>query len=246
MLEEIMKSEKYVTLGATYREPSYYISLFSNCISNGTITAEARNPVVVTGVMDDEHIAYPRYKVEARTNDLEIEGKSYSHVVGMLVALDLQKPMIKVYSGFNTSACLNLSIFNAEDIYEEGVLSSTQRVFDIVKSFSDNADERIDNYSRIIETLERRKVHRESVSHILGCMLMDSFKNKNGIPTSAIVGASKYFNDRKSIYYFEEKTNAMNIIGALTQPLTDSPDIFTKPSKTLSICNYINNEFQEN
>lgn len=238
IFKEIEKSEKYVTESATYNEPKYYIEQFLSKmpVMPLELTGLATNKIeVVDNLHSYSHIAYPRYKIEARLSNVTIEGKDYQNIIGMIIALDLQMPRIKIYSGINASSCLNLHIFNAEHIYEESLTNANLNSWSMLNKFSDALEDKITSYSKEIEKLSYKEFDNYGVNQLLGSLLTDRSKDK--VQSTIVVQASKLLTKRASDYYFTESTTGMNILGALTQSITDSPEITKGPEKTILVCN---------
>jgi hypothetical protein len=72
---------------------------------------------------------------------------------------------------------------------------------------------------------------------LLGRLINTATRKSNPIPTSAIINAAKLLQDRNSKYYWNQKKSLpiAQVYQAVTQGITDSPEIFSKPEKTLAV-----------
>jgi len=245
----LLESKQYVSGTVTHENPGTYVEKFKKALGNvevKSIDVKLGNPVKI-GESEIEHIAYPRYSIEARVGakDIPIGDEMFINVIGIVVAMDLMSPKVKIYTGMNAKSCLNLNIYNASDIYEENLMSRSLYSWNILNGFAINHEEKVKRYKETVETMYSRKLYRNDVYKILGSLLMDTSPAKEKVQPSIITAAAKSMADTNSRYHFLEHTSAFNVLNAMTQGITDSPDILYKPNKTLALCEKLYNISEE-
>ncbi|MCL6099783.1 MAG: hypothetical protein M1391_14550, partial [Bacteroidetes bacterium] len=142
--------------------------------------------------------AYPRVVIEAHTGQ-QIEG--YDSVLGMIFALDLQNPVIKVYTGQNAHACTNLTIFQADHVSEHSLMNNYSDIYQKVESYVQNKELEIAKFLEIRKKLINEFYNEEQLKNELGRLLLATTKKNSKIGYGAIAGASKLIQEPDSIYY---------------------------------------------
>jgi len=235
-LDELLNSKIYVKSNISFMPAKELVNNFLDSIkyTNEDITIKTQNAVINENVEGGKNIAYPRFLVEV-DKGISFLNHDESSVVGMLVAMDQLKPVIKIYSGMNAHACTNLSIFDADNVLSQDLLNDLNHIWQNVERFA-NEDEiklnlHYDIYNKMLGTI----LNNNMVNETLGRLLRDSDKNHLG--TSPIVNAAKLLDDKRSIYYFDKQkeTTLHNLYNSITQGITDSKDLLYKPNKSLAI-----------
>jgi len=242
-LEDLRESKIYVRNNISYMKPKELVNPFLNKIgydeSTDQLHIEVQNAVVNQNVEGGENIAYPRFMLEVRREEVFFGDVAYVNVFGLLIGMDQQKPIIKAYTGMNVSACTNLCVFNADETYSQNLMESLDNTWNAVVRFSENEKRKLDNYREIHMNLVDTSLNQEEVNERLGFLLRNANKTKLG--TTPIVNAAKLLTDRASAYYFEKETNMFNLFNAVTQGITDSKDLLYRPDKTWGLAKLLLN-----
>jgi len=238
VVENLVNSKIYVRNNISYMQPSSIINPFLDILGygkefGGEVFIQTQNEVVNQNIGGDENIAYPRFLVELRKSEVLFGDVQYQNTFGLLVAMDQQNPLVKVYTGMNVSACTNLCIFNAEHVFQQNLMESLDNTFNAVKMYANNEQQKIDDYRKTHERLVNTVMNQEQLNERLGYLLRMANTTKLG--TSPIVGAAKLLSDRKSVYFTDKESTLYNLYNAVTQGITDSADLFYKTDKTLGL-----------
>ena len=157
--------------------------------------------------------------------------------IGITYALDIAKPVIKVYAGQNAWACTNLAIFGAKYVHSVDLMQNGPSVYPKIQEYLDSATEQLAKFQEIYERMNDRIFQGKEINEVIGYILRNASKDK-GIGTTAVLSAVKDLDDTKSKYAIkEDKTSQWNIYAAITDYVTRKVDAFEKPSKTQLIGN---------
>lgn len=232
-LNELLDSKIYVKNNVSFMPAKDLINNFLESIKydNQPITIKSQNEVMNENLEGGANVAYPRFSIEVDRLNSPITDES--NVMGMLVAMDQQKPLVKIYSGMNARACLNLSIFNANNVFAGDLMSNLSNVWNKAQQYFETEEDKFIKHNEVLKKLTETTLNIKQVDHLLGNLLRRASRTTLG--TTPIVGAANLLNDRKSIYYFDPKgeTTLNNFYNSVTQGITNSKDIFSKPNKTL-------------
>ena len=236
-IESLKESKLYVRNGVTFQHPMHYIEPFLDAVGyddgNQNLVLEYQNRVMNLNEEDNtENIAYPRLKIEV--NKGRVEFGEYENVFGMLLAMDQQNPVVKVYSGMNVSSCTNLCVFGNAHVSEQNLLSSSDNAIDMAGMYYRANEEKIEQYREVHQKLITTVFLEDQLNRKLGEMLRGTLKSKLG--TSPIIAATRYITDKNSVYSVEEdgSISAYKLYNAVTQSITDSKDILYKCDKSLA------------
>lgn len=146
----------------------------------------------------------------------EIEGIANSfHTAKLGVLVNLVQNKIKVFAGFEASACLNMCIFNADTILETNVggiaflSDNINRVEDLMYAKSNSIKETVE---RLINTTYNNDDYLRRVGQIyLGI-------EDNGL----LVSSKKLHNDKENIYYDMPKSD-WKLYSTLTDNIKNKP-----------------------
>lgn len=236
-LNQLQNSKIYVRNSISYNQPNSIIdpiiNIWEKNLSNNSYYVSVQNEVVNQNIEGGDNIAYPRFLIENKIEEVLYGDVKYENTMGLLVAMNQQSPVVKVYTGMNVSACTNLCIFNAEHIFQQNLTESLQPTFDALRGFTRSLYEKIESYRDIHMKLINTLLNQEELNEKLGMLLREGVSNKLG--TSPIVNAVRLLNNRNSIYHADEYTSLYTLFNAITQSITDSPDILYKPDKTLAL-----------
>lgn len=236
---ELLNSKIFVKNNLTFMPPSTLINRFLESIkyTNENIKIKTQNEVINENIEGSQNIAYPRFSLEVNKLNSPIENEI--NVYGLLVGMDLGKPLIKAYSGLNASSCLNLSIYKNTNLISQDLLTNLDSLYERVSKFYTEEEEKFKIHSEILNKLKNTILNDKQVDRLLGSLLKQG--KSSGLGTSIIVNAADLLTDKRSIYYHNpsEDTTFYNFYNAITQGITDSNDILTKPNKTLITANLL-------
>jgi hypothetical protein len=236
-LEELLSSKVYVKENGavTFKSPKAYLDPFLDII--GPTAREIRVQVGEAVINAEEggklNIAYPRVNIEAQIGD-ELTG--FYSVIGMIYALNTQIPIAKVYTGQSVRTCLNLTVFNADDIYEQNLLGNSREIYNHTQIYKNTKEKQIAEYGKIYRDMTENHLTPQSLNDLMGKLLMKGARSKLG--TSPVVGAAKLLTDQKTVYYTNEgadfRCSQWNVFNAVTQALGEGDPIL-RPNKTIEL-----------
>lgn len=234
-LNDLLDSKIYVRNNISYMPPREIINPFLEKVgySGEEINIQFQNEVINQNISGEENVAFPRFLVEVKKQMLMFGDVQYQNTYGLLVAMDQQNPVAKVYSGTEVSACTNLCIFNAEHTFTQNLMESLDNTWNAVKGFVSGEEAKIEEYRDTHLRLVANTLTQEDLNQKLGQLLRVSGSSKLG--TTPIVKAAKLVSDRTSTYYAEKESNLYNLYNAITQSITDSKDLLYRPDKTMAL-----------
>jgi hypothetical protein len=119
-LKELLESKAFVKEGSGYdfKLPEQYVNEFLDIAGNYTDKFLVTVNSPTENKNEDESInkAFPRFLVEAKMPE-KFDVEESTATIGFMMALDTQKPIAKLYTGKKVTACMNLTIFNADNVY---------------------------------------------------------------------------------------------------------------------------------
>jgi hypothetical protein len=242
-LSEVLESRVFVKEGAgsVYNPPSFYIKPFLDMASKFTEDFVVKTDHQVVNANDDKtkNVAYGRVLIEA-VLPAKFDIVEHKTVVGLVYALDVQQPIIKVYAGRNAHACTNLAIFDAEDVFEAKLLGNMAGAYKKAGEMFDTIEQKADAFAKHVERLKAKEYDELALNEKLGYIIRKSIKSRIGI--TPVSFAVRELEDSKSVYAIKNnKTTAWNVMSAMTQFLTDKGDIVDKADRTLLISRLFEN-----
>jgi len=240
-LNDLIDSKIYVKNNVSFMPAKDIIDPWLNAISyaDQSVRIAVQNPVINENKEGSTNAAYPRYLVEV-FDGMNPQNSSEYGVQGIIVAMDNTMPIIKLYSGMNAKACTNLSIWGADYVYTQNLLTDLKPVWKTARKYFEEATHKYMD-SNIAHSILSLEIDNNQVNRLLGDMLRKAQFNKLG--TGPIVQAAKRLSDKNSSYYFnpKESTTLENVYQSITQSLTNSNEIITIPEKTLLVYDMIRN-----
>ena len=235
-IKNLEESKIYVRNNISYMPPKDLVNPFLEGIKyedSDEVKIEIQNPVINENHDHVSNIAYPRFSLEVNRGVSPLD-PSETNVFGLLVAMDQQKPIIKAYSGTNVSSCLNLCVFRAENLFAQDLMADLTNMWNNVQRFYRENEEKIELHASMNKQLHETHLTNNQVNVRLGSMLRNA--KHAGLGTSPIVNAAELLSNKTSTYYFkqEDGTTLYNLFNSVTQGITDSKDLMSKPTKTLA------------
>ena len=243
-LDKVLDSNTYVkeNSGLSYKAPREYIEPFIEKI-DGLVKEYKVSVGARAANIDDEdktQVAYGRVLVEAKLKE-SYDIENHSSTIGLVYALDTQKPVFKVYSGRQAWACTNLCIFNAEHVYKSELLQGIQEIYTNARKYGETVEGQIAKFNERYTSMCNNEMTSDQIERAIGKLLVEFQSNKE-IGTTALLSATKELYNAKSVYAINDgKTSEWNMYSAITQYITDKVDIVEKASKTLLISEVFKN-----
>lgn len=236
ILSEVLDSKIYTRENSrvTFQSPRAYLEPFLNAIGSTDIICKVQDPVSNENIDGSRNVAYPRVLVEARVG-AEIEG--YDSIIGIIFALNIQNPVIKIYTGQNAHACTNLTIFNAKAVSQYSLMSDYTDVYSKAAYYLKEKQNEIEHFNSIKNRLLETFYNEEQLKSELGRLLLLTTQRNSKLSYGMIAGASKLIQDPNSRYYTKkhELISMLTLYDAITQNITDSADLLYKPNKTIAV-----------
>lgn len=239
-LTEVLESKTYVKPNSAidFKSPKFYLEPFLEVMEKNNIEYRIKtgNPVINLNAEDSsENVAYSRVLVESKIGE-NVPG--FFSVIGIIYALDLQKPVIKIYSGENACVCTNLTIFQADRVFTQDMLGNFNDTYQKARVYLNEKAGEIERFKETYNTLTKTQLDQNELNRVLGYLLRVSSTGKLG--TTPIVQASARLDDPQSVYYAQkEGTNLFNVYNAVTQSITNSKEFLDKPNKTVELSEMI-------
>jgi len=155
-----------------------------------------------------------------------------NYSIGYMYALDLAKPVLKVFSGVNVKICSNMCIFNFSNMEKyEYMVTGKKGAIEKVKEYYNRVDADIENAKKIINDLRKMEFSEKEVQNLLGDFLTSFQVVKNYAGVNCIANAAKLLKDKKTHYYYENFTSGWNIYNAITDYFGKKAHIIDHPEK---------------
>lgn len=246
-LEEALKGKATRIKNKDYFETKAYLEPFIDRMSNFTndFRIQAKLPDQITktktGEINMDDITFNRLWVQAVLPG-EYSFSNHKEVVGMVYGLDVRKPIVKIYKGALNMACLNLCIFQPEELIVQELEAETPINFKCVNTIMEHTNEIKTYLERLSNTeFERNKVSIEKeLGKWVNNSIYKSYDNGYGkvkLATSSIIDAYKnLFVNEESEYYIDKNTpvSMFTVYNSFTDQISNKDkDIINKAEKTL-------------
>lgn len=240
---DVLNSKVFVKGNSvTFNSPKSYLEPFIDKISSLDPEFDVKVSGAVKNAEEDktQNIAYGRVCLEAKLSGYGTDDSIGK--VGMVYALDTQKPTVKVYTGQEVSACLNLCIFNAEQVYSFDLLGGgMDKAYQMAKQYAEEKEKEVEIYLKYKKELLEREHTVPEIERIIGKLIHEAMETRLG--TSPILSAAKELWNEKSRYSIISTggTTGWNIYNAITDHISHRADILDRPTKTLLLSKMILN-----
>lgn len=233
--ERIYNSNSVVKNGLRYDEPKKFLDPIINLLGDENIFLQGSDPIQIGDTENQENLlsAFQRLSLIKK---FEID-EELSYQIGFVYALDLAKPIIKVFSGVNVHACTNLCVFRADRLKEFLILQGTEGAQPEIKNYLENLAKDMKQAKQIIFDMKNTKFTRFETRKMFGTFIDQFSAVKNIAGVQCILDAARQINEKNSLYYFEEDTNAWNLYNALTHDICNKKHIVQQPEKVLYLFN---------
>jgi len=238
-LENVLESKIYVRENSaiSFKSPREYLTPFIDNIAKLTDDYRISVSNVVKNKNEEEdtfNTSYGRVLIEAllpRQFDTNGESGDTYGTIGFMFALDLQKPVIKVFTGRYARACTNLCIFGADRVFSQELTGNINKCFDAVKEYIDDAEKDLIQSIKLITYMKNEIYSGESLDEFTGNILRKSLLNPKLGHTPIIQGTRELYNE-KSIYALSNgETTGWNYYNSITENIK-KVDILDRANKT--------------
>lgn len=239
--EQLFDSKHYVKNEMTFPSPKQLVEPFfaATGLDGEPVEVEIQGEVKNENEDETVNIAYPRFAVKIDFGpDDNLPG--YTSNIGMIVALDVSKPIVKVYSGQSVQTCMNLCIFGADEIFTQDIFSDRLVMWNKVEDWKRLKNEQIAHYKEIDRLLNTTFLDSKAIDQKVGDLLR---RGRNSIGMNNISNAVKMIDNPSSQYAVEaDGTIILNkLYNALTYSIGGSVDLISRPNKTLSLAEILLN-----
>jgi len=244
-LDNVLQSKVYVKPNSSisFGTPKEYLEPFVELFDKETapiFRLKVADPVINAEDSGLRNIAYPRVMIEADLGE-SIEG--FKSVVGLVYALDLQKPVVKIYSGYNVQSCINLTIFNTDNLAQQEILGDYKKLYEKASGFIQNKTAEAIEFKETLTKLQTTFLSESQLNQLIGKMIREASKLRLG--TTPIMQATKMLDDNSSQYYVRPdgqfSCSKFNVYNAVTHSITNSNDIVDRAIKTIQLSQLILN-----
>lgn len=207
-LDQLLQGKKYQRGGSIYPSTAELVNPFIESLAKYTtdlkITAIEPNEGTAT-TEEDIDKTYTRVLIEGYMPNILQD--NHRKTISMLYGLDVQTPVVKIYSGWENMACLNLSVFSPKNIAISR-LSDTNfsSIYDHVTEYGDQIAEETEQLQNAMEDLRAEQYStREQLNERIG-RLAHSCLASQGLSSAYcnmvnFLNSPKEKNGVKNIYY---------------------------------------------
>ncbi len=229
-----LQSHSLKRKGITYPSPQELLSGISLLQGASSIEVKAESEIEITNGTQN-NIAYQRLYAIANYNvDEDINYK-----VGILVALDLTSPKIKVFSGAEVKACLNEMVFNF-DTCEKYDLQS-DKTLETIQNTVSKIQQRIEAAKRVILQLKSTPLNTEQVETLIGKMYIKNLSSFSNFGNDFFKKGVDQIADPKNKYYYNVPNfSAWHLVNAFTENIKVA-SIFDRAEKSKDALKLMNN-----
>lgn len=194
-------------------------------------------------VEDNDGVEYKiadRVLVEAvlDTDALTVNDDNYRSVIGILYAHDVQKPVIKLYLGFENQACLNLSVFNAVDIVQKDFAATDfNSIYNSIPTFLDRWEQRKEQLKEATEFLMMETLSGSQLHEVLGLVALKSYKTV-AMKTHYSQMVDNLVNSKSRYYKNTGEYTRYDLYQAMTDSIDKRTIVTTRPDKVLNAYNF--------
>lgn len=237
-LDQLYEGKTFVrdSGGFDFKHYKEYVAPFVDKIQKRVSDATFEVTAVTGGTNKDEdtqklNISYGRFLVTARmpkAYDTEEAGSK----IGMIVALDNQKPVMKVFSGKDVFACMNLTIFNADHLFTQDLTANIGSIYSKADDYAIKMGDELQVFRKQVDTLKALIFKGKDLDEIIGHLVRYSLRQPK-LGTNPIMGGVKDLLDTKSRYALKEGgTDGWNLYNCVTENIKKA-DLSDQALKTV-------------
>lgn len=235
-IDQLMSGKPTIIKNKNYFATEKYVNPFFDRLSKYTddfrIHVQTPDQITLTqdGEKNMEDLTYNRVYIEAVMPD-DMCYDNHDRVVGMIVGLDVRKPVAKFYNGAMNSACTNLCVFNPAYLDCQAIEPETPIDFkplDKLLQLQDDTREMLEilhNTRFENNVLEQEKHLGKWLRNSMDAMYDSGFQQSKLSADNVIQAYKLLFTKEDSSYYQVGNTvNMFDVYGAFTQQITNARD----------------------
>lgn len=235
-LEQLYQGKPTSIRNKNYFATEKYVTPFIDRLSQFTddfrvhVQTPAQMTITETGEQNLQDVTYNRVYIEAVMPD-DMCYSNHDRIIGMVMGIDVRKPVVKFYNGALNSACTNLCVFNPSQLDCQALEPETPIDFkplDRILEMKDNTRETLE----ILHDMEFENSIFEQEHHLgkwlrnsMNCVYDNGFQEAK-FGADAIIQAFKLLFVKEDSPYYQvgRKTNMFDVYGAFTQQITNARD----------------------
>lgn len=237
--EELLESKTFVKQGSIVElpSPSMVLTPFLNITENivgGQYVVKTSNSVINKNDDESDNVAYGRFNLEYKLPAMFDTDNSF-YTLGIVCGLDTQKPIVKVYGGHRVSACTNLTVFNAEQVFTQELTGNVNMCYEKITKYFQTIEEQNREYISTVRTLTQRVLDEQQIHERIGKLMEFGIRNPR-LGTTVIIDGIKEMLNPKSVYAIKNgSTTDWNILNSVTEFVSSKADILDESTKALLI-----------
>lgn len=238
----VIKNKEYLSTAA-YVEP--FLERMQRITDDFRVHVQLPDQYTKTidGDINTDDITYNRVFIEAVMPD-EACFTNHDRVIGMVMGLDVRKPVAKFYNGSLNSACTNLCVFNPDYLSCQAIepeQALDYKPLDKLMNMKDHTKEVLTilhNTKFKNSILEQEKHLGQWVRNVMNSSYDNGFQPVKFSVDNAVQAFKSLFMKEDSNYYqIGEDVNMFDVYNAFTQQITNnitkSKDIINSFEKTI-------------
>lgn len=237
-VEQLFDSKTYVreSGGFDFKHAREYVMPFVDKVKSRISDAEFDVTAVTGAINKDEeseilNISYGRFLVTARL-PVAYDTEEASSKIGMIVALDNQKPVMKVFSGKDVKACMNLTIFNADHLYSQDITANIGSIYNKADDYAMKVGDELTDFIKKVDTLKAMSFKGETLHEIIGKLVEYSLRQPKLGQTPILAGVKELYETKSKYALKEGATTGWNLYNGITEAIKKA-DISDQALKTI-------------
>ena len=235
-LEQLLKGKPTIIKGKNYFPTSGYVEPFLERLQKYTKDKRVKIQLpdqitrTVEGDINTDDITYNRVYIEAVMPDDSCY-KDHDKVIGMVMGLDVRKPVAKFYNGAMNSACTNLCVFSPDYLDCQAIEPETPLNFkplDRLLTLRDSTKEMLQILKETTfpnSILEQEKHLGKWVRNVMSSSYDNGFQPvKFSVDNAVQAYKSMFVKDDSEYYQANSDVNMFDVYNAFTQQITDARD----------------------
>lgn len=242
---QLMSGKPTIIKNKNYFATAQYVNPFFDRLSKYTddfrIHVQTPDQITLTtdGEQNLEDLTYNRVYIEAVMPD-SMCYSNHDRVIGMIIGLDVRKPVAKFYNGAMNSACTNLCVFNPAYLDCQAIEPETPIDFkplDRLLQLQDDTRQTLEilhNTNFENSVFEQEKHLGKWIRNSMSSSYNSGFQEAKLSADNVIRAYKQLFNEEDSPYYQTMNTvNMFDVYNAFTQQITNARD---KGKDLLNVC----------
>jgi len=229
---EAILSPVFAKLGGKVKQYNCYVqepTRKAADVNNGEVTAayQYADRVLIEAVLND---------------DMQVFGSDrYETVIGVLYAHDINRPIMKMYLGFENQACLNLSVFNPLDITSKDFASTDfSTIYDQIDMYLGNVKQRQVQLQEAIKFLSEEKLSGDKLKEVIGDVAVKAHTSI-AMKTHFSAMMDHVFKSSGKYYSPQGEHTRYNLYQAFTHTIGKDREVsLARPDKVLEAYNFFN------